>query len=325
MKKKIYLLAILFILFVVMVLFLFRTGPKLPDGNIRNYFLGKTPHSFLFTFCDEGLLFKDDVKIQDSFEFQGLYFNNLKGKEILLADNYYCSVNYYDDSVYYIDNNFNIRKVDVNTQSSNIVVQENGNSIKDILIIDDIMYYIQDKGSEKFSLFGYNLSTGKVKEIAEGISFHYLYDYCGSAGVIIKESNKFAICSYEKGVEKLFDNLEYEIQGFLPDQSIVYYDDGVYCKKNFDDENSELLFECDNISRIIFHSNEIIFSTIDEYGLIEVYLYNFEEKKYSKIANSSYEIRDFNDEYIACGSDDGLGSVNLIDRKTGEQIILSEK
>ena len=59
-----------------MVLFLFRTGPKLPDGNIRNYFLGKTPHSFLFTFCDEGLLFKDDVKIQDSFEFQGLYFNN---------------------------------------------------------------------------------------------------------------------------------------------------------------------------------------------------------------------------------------------------------
>ena len=59
--------------------------------------------------------------------------------------------------------------------------------------------------------------------------------------------------------------------------------------------------------------------------LIEVYLYNFEEKKYSKIANSSYEIRDFNDEYIACGSDDGLGSVNLIDRKTGEQIILSEK
>lgn len=300
---------------------------KVNGRAVTEYSLGKTPHSYLFTFCEKGLLFKDDVEVKDMFEFRGLYFNDLKGKEVLLSDKYYCSANYYKGNVYFIDVNSNIQKVNMVSGNSDIVIPQNGNYlIKDALIIDDVMYYTQEKKEDEFSLYGYNLLTGDIKELVEGISFHYLYDYCGSAGVILKEENKFVVCSYEKGVENIYNNIEYEIQGFLQDQSIVYYcNDGVYCRKNFTSEKSELLFEKKNISRIFFHSNEMIFSTIDEYGLIEVYSYDFKEKECIKIANASYEISDFNDRYVACSTDEGLGSVNLIDRETGEEIILSEK
>lgn len=51
---------------------------KYNNNQEISYMLGKTPHSYLMTFVDDKLLYKDDVKVNDNFEFSGLYLKGLE-------------------------------------------------------------------------------------------------------------------------------------------------------------------------------------------------------------------------------------------------------
>lgn len=57
--------------------------------------------------------------------------------------------------------------------------------------------------------------------------------------------------------------------------------------------------------------------TLDDYGLMEIYIYDFAGKNATKIANANAEPRDFNKEYIICANE-GIGMPELINRSTGE-------
>ncbi|MDO5410290.1 MAG: hypothetical protein Q4F21_07530, partial [Lachnospiraceae bacterium] len=260
----------------------------------------------------------------------GLYWTDFKGEPKLLSEKYEASVNYYDNAVYFIDDESHIQKVDLKDNKAETVVKSN---VSSILIIDDIMYYIQQMGENMHSLFGLELKTRKVKELASGVDMEYLYDCWGFAGVIIQEKNQLAICSYAGGIEQKQDILENQsLVGFLPDRSIIYSEAadegdeiGIYCKKDFTDTNPKLLIEKENIHHIILHKDEMVFTVLNQNGPIEVYQYDFQTEKCNKIGNTNYDISDFNEEYVVSCYDDAIGVVNLIERKTGKCIPMSDQ
>lgn len=86
-----------------------------------------------------------------------------------------------------------------------------------------------------------------------------------------------------------------------------------------------MLVELENVQKIIVHNNDMVIATLDEYGVIQVYEYNYSRDKLKKIANVNHPPRDYNDTYIACLSDSGLGNVELIDRQSGNIKIFSFK
>lgn len=325
-RKLIQIIIVLGIFLLLLLLYL-----KYNNNQEISYMLGKTPHSYLMTFVDDKLLYKDDVKVNDNFEFSGLYLKGLEEginstNEVLLTDNYNSCANYYDESVIYIDNEYNIQQIDLHGKNQKTIIKNNGLKISNVLIINHILYYLQEKEEDLFSLYAFNLIDNHKKELLQGVNFRFLYDYCGSVGVISQIESKFMICNYDNGTIKIYDNPEFEIQGFLKDGSLVYYENNMLCmKRDFDSSDKKVLFEDTNIYRIIMHSEEMIISTLDTYGMIEVFLYDFINNEAKKIANSNYLPRDFNDKYIVCCSEDGVGSVELIDRDTGDIKIFSSK
>ena len=70
----------------------------------------------------------------------------------------------------------------------------------------------------------------------------------------------------------------------------------------------------------------MLICTLDEYGLLEVYIYNFMKKEINKIANANTVPRDFNEDYIVCASEEeGIGGIELIERKSGRISMIERK
>ena len=237
----------------------------------------------------------------------------------MLTDSYYGCANIYGNNIIFIDEEFNIVKSNLKTEKKEILVKCNKYSIQDALVIEDVLYYIQETEEDTFSLYTLNLKDKEKKIIVENINPHYLYHYMGNVGVLSKKKNELIICNMTEGIVKKYEKQEYEIQGFLEDGTVIYYEDGkVYAKQSLERDKTEILYEDNNIYRIILHSKEMLICTLDEYGLLEVYIYNFTKKEINKIANANTVPRDFNEDYIVCASEEeGIGGIELIERKSG--------
>ncbi len=319
MKKwKIYVLLIIIIISAgAGVFFLKYSNTK------KSYQLGKTPHSYQYTLTSDLLLYKDNVKKNEENKFSGLYLKKLDtdnvSQGVLLSDSYYGCANVYGNCVIFIDIDYNIVEMNLENGGKEIIVENNSHSISDALIINDILYYIQETESDIFSLYALDLEKNNSKKIADNINPYYLYHYCGNAGVISNMEDQLLICNMAEGIVQSHDNAEYEIQGFLNDGTIIYYKDGkIYAKQDFDSDKSEILYENDNIYRIILQPEELLICTLDQYGLLEVFLYHFSQNHVDKIANANSVPRDFNEHYIVCAyEEEGIGAVELMERENG--------
>ncbi len=290
----------------------------------QEYQLGKTPHSYQFTFGEDILLYKDNVNKNGEMSYSGLFvkqFNEDKNAAgTLLSDSYYGCANLYEEQVIFIDADSNIVKTDLQGNKKEIIVKSNGYSIQDALLIEDVLYYIQETEGDIFALQALDLKSQEKKKIADAVNPHYLYHYCGNVAVIDKKQNELVICNEKEKIIKRYDDPGYEIQGFLNDGTIIYMEEGkLYQKHSFETKKAELLFDQGDIYRVVVKPKEMLVCTIDGYGLMQVFFYHFSQKNLEKIANANTVPRDFNDNYIVCASEEeGMGSVELISREQGD-------
>lgn len=320
---------------IIVVIFLIGSGYFILQPNNVNtekiYKLGKTPHSYQYTFGKNILLYKDNVVKNEESKFSGLYYKKLNkdnaNSDKLLTDSYYGCANIYGNNIIFIDEKFNIVKNNLKTGEEETLVKCNQYSIQDALVIEDTLYYIQETEEDVFSLYTLNLKDKQKKILVKNINPHYLYYYMGNVGVISKKKNKLVICNMIDGIVKKYENQKYEIQGFLEDGTVVYYEDGKVCaKQSLESDKIEILYENNNIYRIILQPEEMLICTLDEYGLLEVYIYNFMKKEINKIANANTVPRDFNEDYIVCASEEeGIGGIELIERKSGRISMIERK
>lgn len=318
----------IFVVILLYVTYIYRSR----DVKIgMEYTRGKTPGSFLVTFRDNYLIYKDDVLIEGDYENQGLYIKNIdsdyeNGDDILLSNDFYISPNVYKDWVYFVDNKNNLKKIKLDGSGEVYIIEGDNKTISDILVIEDTMYFIRNNEFEKNSLYAMSLNTNEIIEVEEDVNFRYLYDYCGSACVISSDRKRIIIYNYENGQKQTYDNLETEIQGFLSNGSIIHYNNNkIYMRNSFESKKDTILVELENIYRIIVHNKDMVIATLNEYGVIQVYEYNYKKDKLQKIANANHPPRDYNDTYIACLSDSGFGNVELINRQSGNIKIFSFK
>ncbi|MCI9078298.1 MAG: hypothetical protein HFH68_05140 [Lachnospiraceae bacterium] len=112
---------------------------------------------------------------------------------------------------------------------------------------------------------------------------------------------------------------EDEIQGFFDDGSmlLVQNHNTIYQLNNFHTDNKTILLQKENIYQTIMHNDELLVCTMDDYGLIEVFIYSFASGKLTKTANANAIPLDFNKGYVICG-EEGTGMTELINRNTGE-------
>lgn len=301
------------------------------DKAASDFQIGKTPGCYQCTFGEDYLLFKEDVWEDGEPKYQGLYYKNLNEElseaAVLLSDNFYACANVYQDHVIFIDCDDCISKVDLKGEDSEILVDNGGTYISDALVIGDVLYYLteaEENETNENTLYALDLNTKQTKQLVSHVNYRYLYHYNGMAGVISREDNELLACSMEDGVVQKFNDLEYEIMGFLDDGTVICYGDGaIYTKTNPSDKESLKLLELEDVYRIIVHPDEMLICTIDGYGLIEVFIYNFEKEKLDKIANANTIPRDFNEQYVMCQPEmEGVGTVELIDRKNGDIVSL---
>lgn len=300
------------------------------DRSGKEVLLGKTPHCYQCTFGEDFVLYKDYVLKNDEEVFCGLYRYNLNdnkdsgARSKLLSDSYYICANVYRNKVIFISEGFigegcKIQQVDMENNNSEILYDNNGKAITDALIVDDYLYFIAENGEGVCNLLAINLTNNTQKQLIENISPHYLYHFGEGVAVKTRDNEILVKCGFEDGVIEKYSLPEDEILGFFEDGSILLVAnlDTIYQVKDFNAGKKTVLMEKENIYRIIMHTDEMLVCTLDDYGLMEVYIYDFVGKNATKIANANAEPRDFNKEYIICGND-GIGMPELINRNTGE-------
>ena len=295
------------------------------NRTVNEYLLGKTPHSYQCTFGEDFVLYKEYVLKNDEKIFSGLYRCNLNdNKESsttpqLLSDSFFACANIYRDKVIFINDECKIQQMDMENSNSEILYDNNGKTIMDVLIMDDYLYFIAECDEDVYNLLALNLTNNIQKQILEDINPHYLYHYGEGVAVITKDNEFIVKCNFDDGVTEKYSTPEDEIQGFFDDGDILLVQncDTVYQLKDFYTDKKTVLLQKENIYRTIMHSDELLVCTLDDYGLIEVFVYDFASKKVTKIANANAIPLDFNKEYIIC-NDEGIGMPELINRSTGE-------
>lgn len=297
------------------------------NGNkaVKGHSLGKTPHCPQCTFGEDFVLYKNYVSKNDEKVFRGLYRYNLNDnrdsgkKSQLLSDSYYACANIYQDKVIFINEEYNIQQVDLENNNSEILYDNKGGTITDALIVDDNLYFIAGNGTGDCNLLAINLTDHTQKQMIEDVNWGYLFHF-GEGVAVQTRDNKFLVkCDFDNGITEKYPLPEDEIMGFLDDGSILLAAnlDTVYQLKDFHTDQKTVLMQKENIYKIIMHPDEMLVCTLNDYGLLEIYIYDFASKKESKIANANAEPRDFNKEYIICDNE-GVGMPDLINRNTGE-------
>lgn len=316
---------------VFLLLFMLGSGIFLfynKEGN-RGDYLGKTPLCQMFAFTDKGLLYKDDILIKDMYEFKGLYLRECETseeEEIVISDSYYGSANLKGECVYFVDYSYNIRRFFLEEQETDILVKSNGYVISDMLLLNDDIFYLQGVDDRVTNLNVCHLATGKTELVLEDVSPFYLYYYHGSIAVASSDGTELMICDAQGRLTDTYPYYEGTILGFLDDGSVILsQEDKIVKADGFDDEEGEVLFQDEGLSRVIMKGDEMIISTVSSHGLIQLFQYDFGDNTYEKLANANHMPRDFNEDYVACCADDGMGSVDLVDRHTGKIIMFSLK
>lgn len=296
------------------------------NSTVKEHLLGKTPHSSQGTFGEDFVLYKDYVLKNDEKAFRGLYRCNLNDSRDsgtqpqLLSDSFFACANIYQDKVIFINDECKIQQINMEGNNSKILYDNNGKEIMDALIVDDCLYFIAAYDENVCHLLALNLTNNIQKQIIENINPHYLYHYGDGVAVITRDNDFIVKCNFDNGVIEKYSAPENEIQGFFNDGTIVLaQNDGIYQLKNFYSDKKKVILQIEDIYRIIMHTDELLVCTLDNYGLMEIYIYDFASKKTAKIANANATPLDFNKEYIIC-SDAGLGVgvPELINRRTGE-------
>lgn len=285
-KKKIAELASILFLLCILCFGVFSKGKKEAD------YLGKTPLCQMFAFTDKGLLYKDNILIGDMYEFKGLYLRDTKVTEeedIVISDNYYGSANAKDEYVYFIDYGYNICRFHLGSRKTDMLVKGNGYMISDMLLLNEDIYYLQGIDEKVTNLFAYHLPTGKLKAVLEDVSPFYLYYYHGSVAVASPDGTELMVCDAQEGLTATYPYYEGAILGFLRDGSVILSEDGKIVKANgFDDDKGRILFQDEDLSRVIIKGDEMIFSTVSAHGLIQLYQYDFRNDTYEKLANANH-------------------------------------
>ncbi len=317
MKKKLIIIVGILIVCSIFINCLFINNEKEP------YILGRNHHCFLFNIVDNTVYFKDDVLVNDTYEFKGLYKKDAgtssQDSGELLYDKYYSCVNYYKGALYFIDIEHNIMKLDLNTKEVGSIVESGENSVKNLLIIDNLMYYLQGDKDDNFILFAYDLKTNDTVQIAEQVYWLYLFNYGNAICTLSENKDKINVWDPDTDELKQYDSFEFEVLQIWDDSSVLCYgNDRLYLYKDIEAEEYEEIVHSENIISVIVRKTNILISTLDEYGMIEVFLYSTPNKTIRKIANADYVPREFNDQFILCGSDSGVGEIQLIDIETGK-------
>lgn len=327
MNKKLYVTGLCLVLIACASVgwYYFNNNNNNDNKAVKESSLGKTPHCYQCTFGEDFVLYKDYVLKNDEEVFCGLYRLNLNDnkdsamKTQLLSDPYFACANVYRDKVILINDECKIEQVDMENNNSEILYDNNGKDITDALIVDDYLYFIAESDAGVCNLLALNLINNAQKQIIENINPHYLYHFC--EGVAVKaRDNKFLVkCGFDDGVIEKYSVPEDEILGFFDDGSILLVAnlDSIYQLKDFNADKKTVLMQKENIYRIIMHTNEMLVCTLDDCGLMEIYIYDFAGKNATEIANANAEPRDFNKEYIICANE-GIGMPELINRSTGE-------
>lgn len=327
--KKIIKWLVLLSIFATLSLYIAYRFNNIEKGE--EYERGKTPGCYFVTFSGDQLIYKDDVLFDGNYENRGLYIKSIytdyeSEDDLLLSNDFYMCVNIYKDWVYFLDTENNLQKVKFDGSIEECVIRGESGYISDVLILNDILYFIRSNEFEKSSLYAMELYNNEIKEVVEDIDFKYLYDYCGSACVISRDNEKVIMYNHQSGHKQVYDNLDTEIQGFLLNGAIIHYSrDKIIIRDSFETENDEVIVELENIYRIIVHHDDMVIATANQYGVIQIYEYSFKKDKLKRIAIANYPPRDYNDKFIVCFSDTGHGNVELIDRKSGEIKIFSFK
>ena len=301
-------------------------GTSVKGGDVPR--LGKTPHAYQCTFGEDLVLYKDYPEDKKD-SFSGLFLCRLdEGKEKLceremLTDSFYSSANIYNDHVVFISTDNAIEQISLKDKKSEVIYDADGKTICDALIIGDILYFIKENNEGGDDLLAIDLKEREEKELTKNISPHYLYHCRGNVKVISENNDSVIECNFQDGIKGKQAVPEDEIQGFMDngDMILCHDHDEIYCL-NGKNERKKLL-EKENIYRTIMHNDELLICTVNEHGLIEVFIYCFEEETLVKVANADAVPADFNKKYVLCSSEEGSGLAEMLDRDTGEIIDLN--
>lgn len=319
----------LFFGIMIMAGIVFLTACKGND-NVLTYRLGKIPGYYLFTFSEDVLLYKDNVIKDGKLSYTGLYMKKMDGDKneagTLLSDSYDACANLYGEQVFFIDTDKNLVKTDFQGEQTEIIVDGRERLVADALVIEDVLYYLQVSKGSVCALHSLNLKTQETQKIADELSSHYLYHYCGNAAVIDLKRKKLLICNEKEKIKEEYDDPDYEIVGFLNDGTMIYSEDRkLYQKSGFEEGKGELIVDKEEIYNVLLKQKEMLFTTRGRNGRIQVFFYDFLNKKleqtdnvnyYDDFVSASLVPKAFNDDYIVCAiEEDGWGNVVLIDRK----------
>lgn len=293
--------------------------------TVKESLLGKTPHSYQCTFGEDFVLYKDYVLKNDEKVFSGLYRYNLNNNEYsdtktqMLSDSFFACANIYRDKIIFINDEFKIIQMDMENNNSKILYDNNGKAIMDALMIDHYLYFIVECQDNVYNLLALDLTNNIQKKIIEDINPHYMYYYDKGVAVVTKDHKFLSKCNFDDGVVEKYPAPKDEIQGFFDDGNILLVQncETIYRLKDFYSDEKTVLLQMKNIYRTIMHTDELLICTLDDYGLMEIYIYDFASKKSTKIANANSTPLDFNKNYVICG-DEGIGLQELINRSTGK-------
>ena len=165
------------------------------NRTVKEYLLGKTPHSYQCTFGENFVLYKEYVLKNDEKVFSGLYRCNLNDnknsstKTQLLSDSFFSCANIYRDKVIFINDECKIEQVDMENNNSEILYDNNGKTIMDALIIDDCLYFIAECDEDVCNLLALNLTNNIQKQIIEDAKKGLVDVLIGTHRIISKDIN----------------------------------------------------------------------------------------------------------------------------------------
>lgn len=329
MKKRILglLIIVLMVGLTAFVLNKFVFFDKDKDTFISNNInVGKTPYAYSGTVGNDIVLYKGMVGNDDDYISSGLYYAKIEDESIiqnnLLIDDFFSSANIYKDDVIYISTENKVKQVNFQNTKSKVLFNNESRSIMEALVVGEDLFLIVETEDNSCNLLSINLTRDEKKVLVNKVNPHYLY-YGANKIVVLNENKdlKYEINCSTHTLKQVQLESDEEMVGILDNGEPIYSkDDKIFSLK--DSGKREVLVELENIFKIIMHNREMLICTLDRYGLIEVYEYNFYNKLLNKISNANYLPEDFDDKYILCISQEGYGLPELISRESKAVIVL---
>jgi|GEM_PF-1864049 hypothetical protein len=290
------------------------------DKPRPTYSIGRDPHCFQAMETDTAVFYKDMTKDSSGMWMpKGLYMRvKESGEDILVSDDFFSCPNYYEDSIFYIDKDYNVSCVRLDSLSHETVIRTQ-ESIENLLIINDWMYYAFSDGDE--SLFVYDLKTTQTVKLLDQV----IWDH------IINDGPKLVTICYDIGEYRTFEG-DKEISNDLDaGDHIIYFLDngerilledetGKLFLQTEDGEEKSMICKASNLVSVLSNGADVVWTELDEGGFCRINFYDSESRRNAYIGSPDYMPHLLlEDGTVLCFRDDLSMEAQLFNLKTKEK------